>query len=64
MQTTEAARPAVTEVSDDTFDAVVLSWPRPVLVEFSVSWCGHCHAMELAIEALAGSMPDGWLWSR
>lgn len=43
----------VKEISDATFDAVVLRSQRPMLVDFGAPRCAPCRAMEQVVRALA-----------
>jgi thioredoxin 1 len=40
-------------VTDETFDADVLSGPRPVIVEYWAEWCGPCRMAGPVLEAIA-----------
>ena len=41
------------EVNDTNFDEEVLKADRPVLADFSASWCGPCKKLQPIVEELA-----------
>ncbi|MFQ5670831.1 MAG: thioredoxin [Acidobacteriota bacterium] len=42
------------EATDATFQAKVLDAGRPVLADFSATWCGPCKKLQPIVEDLAG----------
>jgi len=43
----------VTEADDDNFDSEVLQADRPVLVDFSATWCAPCKKLEPIVHEIA-----------
>ena len=41
------------QITDDSFDEVVLKSDKPVLVDFWATWCGPCRMLGPVIEELA-----------
>jgi len=44
---------SIIEVDDDNFEAEVLHADRPVLVDFSATWCAPCRKLEPIVHDLA-----------
>src|SRR5512138_2206098 len=48
----------VVEVSDAEFKQAVLDSPKPVLVDFTATWCPPCRAIKPSLEELATQYKD------
>ena len=48
----------VIELTDNTFDEVVKSADRPVLVDFTAAWCGPCQTIAPILEDIATEQAD------
>ena len=48
----------VADVTDETFDAVVLKSDKPVVVDYWADWCGPCKQVGPIIEELATQHGD------
>ena len=46
------------EVTDATFDEVVLKSDKPVLVDFWAAWCGPCRMLTPIVEELSQDFKD------
>jgi thioredoxin 1 len=48
----------VLAVRDDSFDTEVLKASKPVLVDFSATWCGPCKKLEPIVHEVAAEFAD------
>jgi len=50
--------PSLSPVTDATFDALVLTSPKPVLVDYWADWCAPCKQLAPILEELAVTYGD------
>ena len=50
---------SLVEVTDETFEEVVLRASGPVLVDFWAEWCPPCRVLTPLLEKIAAEHPDG-----
>lgn len=50
---------SLTDVTDATFEDVVLAASGPVLVDYWAEWCPPCRALTPVLESIAADYPDG-----
>lgn len=59
-----AGRDFMQQADADTFDALVLQAPGPVVVEFMSYSCAHCGAMEPVLQQVAKALQSSQLFVR
>ncbi len=52
---------AIQQVTDATFDDVVLKSDKPVIVDFWAEWCGPCRALMPVLEEVSNELKDNAL---
>ena len=55
---------ATVDVTDATFDSVVLKSPKPVLVDYWADWCAPCKQIAPIIEELSNTYGDRMVFAK
>ena len=55
---------AVNDVTDETFETVVLKSDKPVVVDYWADWCAPCKQLSPIIEELAGTYGDRMVFAK
>ena len=55
---------ATVDVTDATFDSVVLQSPKPVLVDYWADWCAPCKQIAPVIEELSNTYGDRMVFAK